>query len=343
MKRREFLGLSAAAIAISFPAVLRAQDKRFAGVTLSINGYGGDWDRLMQEHIVAPLERKTGLKVTFTPGTSPAAMAKVMAAPDDPAFDILMLDSPVMPELLRTQAGRPVTTSDVKSLANALPVAREFGDYGVPLGMPSIVLAYNTSKVATAPKSFAELARPDLKDRVGLFNIENTVGLMHLMAVAEANGGGIDNIAPGFAALAKVKPNVATITSSTVNMLQLLEQDEVWAAPFFDGRVISLQKAGKPIGMLEPAEGTYSVVSYLNPVKTSRKTEAIDAFLEEALSGDYPAALASFFGYRPGVEVKMPTEVAQRMLKPEHQKSVDWSKVAANRAAWLSQFNKEFR
>lgn len=343
MKRRELLSLTAAATTLGFPAVLRAQDKKFAGITLNINGYGGDWDRLMQEHIAAPIEQKTGLKVAFTPGTSPAAMAKVLAAPENPAFDILMLDSPVMPELLKTGAGRPVTKSDVKSLSRVLPIAREFGDYGVPLGMPSIVLAYNSNKIKTAPKSFSELARADLKDRVGLFNIENTVGLMHLIAAAEANGGSVDNIAPGFAALAKVKPNVATITSSTVNMLQLLEQDEIWIAPFFDGRAISMQKAGKPIAMLEPTEGTYSVVSYLNPVKTSKKQEAINAFMEEMLSGTYPAALAGFFGYRPGADVKIPSDVAQRMLKPKNQKTVDWTKVAASRAAWLAQFNKEFR
>lgn len=343
MDRRDLLKLSAAAASISCPAILRAQDKQFAGMTLSINGYGGDWDRIMQECIVAPLERKTGLQVVFTPGTSPAALAKVLAAPENPAFDILMVDSPVMPEILRTQAAAPVTSSDVKRIAKALSGTREFGDYGVPLGMPSIVLARNTKSVNTTIRSFADLARPDLKDRVGLFNIENTVGLMQLIAIAEANGGSVDNIDPGFTALAKLKPNVATITSSTVNMLQLLEQDEVWAAPFFDGRVISLQKAGKPFEMIEPAEGTYSVVSYLNPVKTSKKTEAIYAFMEEALSGEYPAALASFFGYRPAVEVNMPSEVADRMLKPKNQKSVDWTKVAANRGAWLNRFNKEFR
>lgn len=342
MKRREVLSLSAAA-ALSFPAVLRAQERRFAGTTISINGYGGDWDRLMLEHIAAPLERKTGLKVTLTPGTSPAALAKVLAAPQDPAFDILMLDSPVMPELMRTDMGRPVTTAEVKGISRAVPIAREFGSYGAPLGMPSFVLAYNTNSVKVPPQSFADLGRPDLKDRVGLFNIENTVGLMQLIAMAESNGGSVDNIGPGFAALAKIKPNVATITSSTVNMLQLLEQNEVLAAPMFDGRTISLQKAGKPFGMVEPAEGTYSVVSYLNPVKTSKKVDAIHAFLEEALTGAYPAAFAEFFGYRTGVDIKLPPEVAQRMLKPKKQMTVDWTKVAANRGAWLSRFNKEFR
>src|SRR5207248_3039323 len=114
MKRRQLLSLTAATSALAFPAILRAQDKRFAGITLRMNGYGGDWDRIILEKIGQPLERKTGLQVTITPGTTTAALAKLLASPDDPAFDIIMMDSPAMPELVRTQAVRPVTTSDVK-------------------------------------------------------------------------------------------------------------------------------------------------------------------------------------------------------------------------------------
>ncbi|MET4754477.1 extracellular solute-binding protein [Bradyrhizobium sp. RT11b] len=344
MKRRQFLTLSAAASALAFPAILTAQDKRFAEVTLRINGYGGDWDRIMQEQIVHPLERKTGLKATFTPGTAAVAIAKVLAATDDPPFDILMVDSPGMPAVLKAQVAKPVTPAEVPGLSKVLPGMREFGDFGVPLGSPSVVLACNTSRNRRPLTSFAEMARPDLKDRVGMFTLEHDIGVQQLVAMAEANGGGVDKIDPGFVALAQIKPNVATLTSSTVNMLQLLEQEEVWAAPFWDGRVISLQKAGKPIAMIEPAEGACSIVSYINLVKGTKHTEAVHAFMQESLTGGFSEALASFFGYRPSVSgVEIPSDVAERMYKPKQQKHVDWTKVAQYRADWLTRFNKEFR
>lgn len=255
-----------------------------------------------------------------------------------------MVDSPAMPALLKAKVARRVTTSDVPGLARVLPDMREYGDYGFPIGSPSVVLAYNTNRVKTPPRSFAEMARPDLKDRIGLFNLENDIGVQQLVAMAEANGGSIDKIDPGFAALAKLKPNLTTLASGTVNMLQLLEQEEVWVAPFWDGRVISLQRAGKPIAMIEPAEGTYSDVTYLNPVVGSKYIEAVHAFMQEAVSGGYPEAFVSFFGYRsPVADVKVPADLAKRMYKPTHQKRADWTKIADHRGAWITRFNKEFR
>ena len=347
MQRRQFLNASAAATAaLGFPAIVRAQNQRFAGITLSINGYGSDYDRIMQEHIAAPLERATGLKVTYLPGTASAAVAKILASPDNPPFDLVLCDSPTMPDLIKAQAITRVTTSEVKAVSKLIPGMREFGDYGVPLSVSTMLLAYNSNRVKTPIKSYADLARPDLKGRVGIFNQENTGGVLQLIAMAEANGGSVDNMGPGFAALAKVKQNVATITPSTVNMVQLFEQEEIWAAGFWDGRVHSLQKAGRPIAMVVPSEGIYALRSYVSPVKGTKHPEAVNAYLEQTLADPFNAALSTFFGYGPVTDVKMPAEVVKnlRMFGREGSpiKPIDWNKVSANRAAWLNRFNREF-
>lgn len=350
MKRRQFLSLlpAVATAGLGFPAIVRAKEQRFAGITLRVTGFGGDWDRIMQEHIAQPLERSTGLKVTYTPGTAMAALAKVLASPDDPPFDVVLVDNPNLPDLIKAQATTPVTARDVKAISKLLPGMREFGDYGIPFNMTALVVAYNTKLVKTPLTSFADFGRSDLKERVGLLNLENNGGLLQLIALAESNGGSVDNIDPGFAALAKLRPNIASITSSTVNMLQLFEQEEIWAGGFFDGRVYSLQKAGKPIAMSLPAEGTYSLRSYACPVKGTKYPEAVLAYLEQCLSDEVISEIATFFRFGPTTDVKLPADVTKTILLygPEalaRLKPVDWSKVAANRAAWLNRFNKEFR
>ena len=99
MKRRSFLKLSAVStVAFSAPAILRAQSNRFDGVTLNINGYGGDYDRLTKEYIVKPLEQRTGLKVNIQASESTSAVAQALASRDNPPFDILLTDSPIMPQ-----------------------------------------------------------------------------------------------------------------------------------------------------------------------------------------------------------------------------------------------------
>ncbi|SFQ24488.1 Tat (twin-arginine translocation) pathway signal sequence [Bradyrhizobium sp. Ghvi] len=63
MKRRAFLkfATAAAAGAVAMPYV-RAQSKKFAGITLRANGFGGAFDEALRKSVVAPLEEKYGLK-----------------------------------------------------------------------------------------------------------------------------------------------------------------------------------------------------------------------------------------------------------------------------------------
>ncbi|WP_404294953.1 extracellular solute-binding protein (plasmid) [Microvirga sp. RSM25] len=346
MHRRDFILLSAAS-AIAAPSIVRAQGKSFSGVTLQINGYGGDYDRLMTELIATPLKERTGLNVIYTPGSSAAAVAKVIATPDNPPFDIVLCDSPSLPELISADVTKPATADQIGGISKILPRMREFGDYGIPFTVSAMALAYNTKYIDQPLFSYADLARPKLKDRVGLFNLENNGGLLFLLALAEANGGGVDNIDPGFAAFAKIKTNVASLTPSTVNLQQLFQQQEVWAGALWDGRVNAMRTAGMPLELVTPQEGLYAVRSYFCPIKNSKHPEAVKAYLEQAMSDEFIGGLAKFFRYGPTTNVQLPEDIARTILtygeRASNIKSVDWNKVAANRSAWFARFNREFR
>ncbi|MBB4577246.1 extracellular solute-binding protein [Rhizobium lentis] len=346
MRRREFISLSVAS-ALAAPAILRAQDKSFSDITLQVNGYGGDYDRLMTEFISKPLFERTGLKVVFTPGASQAAVAKVIATPDNPPYDIILCDSPSLPELITAGVIEPITNDSVPGVSRLRPGMREFDDYGIPIAVASMVLTYNTDHVKEPLTSFADLARPVLKDRVGMFNLENTGGLLFLIALAEGNGGGMDNIDPGFTALAKIAPNVASTTPSTVNLQQLFQQEEIWAGGLWDGRVHALRLAGMPLELVAPTEGLYAVRSYFNPVKNSKHPEAVRAFIEQAMSGELVGEIARFFRFGPTTDVQLPDDVASTILtygeRAKMIKPVNWRKVAENRASWFSRFNREMR
>jgi putative spermidine/putrescine transport system substrate-binding protein len=349
MKRREFIKYAAtAAGSIAAPAILRAQDKRFDGITLNVNSYGGDYDRIMTEAIAKPLFAKTGLKVIYTPGSSTAAVAKILAAPGAAPFDIILCDSPNMPDLIKAGAIDPITGTDLHSTSRLLPKMREFGDFGLPYSIASMVLTYNKDRVRTPISSYSDLARMDLKGRVAMFNLENTGGMLYFIALAEAGGGGVDNIEPAFIALAKMKPNLTSVVPSTVSLVQLLEQEEAWAAGLWDGRVYTMQKAGRPMVSVGPSEGTYSLLSYASPVKGTKHPDAVRTYLEEVLSNEFIANFAKFFHYGPTTDVKLEPEIGKQIITygPEAVskiKTVDWTKVSEKRNDWLIRFNKEMR
>ncbi len=348
MKRRTFLGLSAAAVgALAAPSIVRAQAKRFEGVTLTMNGYGGDYSRILGEFVAKPLEEKTGLKVVYQNGTVSSAVAKLVASRDNPPFDLIMADSPNIPDLIKNDLVEPLTVKNIPAIENLLPGVREFGDFGVPFLTNAVVLTYNTKLVKEPVTSYADLARPDLKDRVGLLTPENTAGVLSLIALAEANGGSLDNMEPAFQALERMRPNISTVTPATVNLLQLFQQEEVWAGPFWDGRIFSMRASGKPMATVVPKEGVYALYNYLNPVKGTKNKEAVLAYIEQALSPEAVGALVEFFRYAPTTTVAIPDAVAKDVVLygPARDKlrKVNWEKVAALRGGWTEGFNRAIR
>ena len=347
MKRRSLLKLvGASAATLATPAIVHAQTKRFQGVTIRTNGYGGDYDRILKEYVAKPLEEQTGLKVEYQASTLAAAIAKLIASRDNPPFDMLMADSPNLPELMRAGIIEPLTTSDVPNITKLLPKVREFGDYGIPYLTNAIILTYNSKLVKQPITSYADLLRPDLKGKLGMLTPENTGGLLTMIALAESNGGSLDNMEPGFAALAKMRQNITAVTPATVNLLQFYEQEEVWAGPYFDGRIYSMRVKGKPMVSVIPKEGVYALYNYLIPVKGGKNRAAVLAYMNQALSDKAIGALVEFFRYAPCTDVPLSPSVASEvvMLSARDQiKPVDWPKVAMMRGDIAERFNKAMR
>jgi len=350
MKRRSFLKLSASsslAVALGTPAVLRAQTRRFEGITLNINGYGGDYSRILNDYVAKPLAEQTGLKVAYQDGTAASAIAKLIASRDRPPYDIIMADSPNIPELIAADLIDPVTRDELPNGGKLLDSVREFGDHGTPFLTNSIVLTYNSDLIKQPIASYKDLARSDLNDRVGLLSPENTGGVLGLIALAEAYGGSLDNMQPAFDALADMRDNISTITPATVSLLQLFEQEEVWAGPFWDGRIYSMRAKKLPMKTVVPQEGIYALYNYLAPVKGSQNRDAALAYINQALSDKAVGAMVEFFRYAPCTDIHIDPAVAadvvgygegRKLVKP-----VDWVKVSKMRGAMLEQFNKSTR
>jgi putative spermidine/putrescine transport system substrate-binding protein len=348
MKRRSFLSsVAGSAFILATPAIVRAQSKRFEGVTLNLNSYGGDYDRLLVENVAKPLEQRTGLKVTYQSGTGISAVAKALASKDDPPFDILLADSPSLPDLIHAGIVDGVAAGEVPNMSKLLPGVREFGDIGVPFLTNAIILTYNSKLLKRPIASYADLSRSDLEGRVSFLSPGNVGGILTLLGLAEANGGSIDNMDPAFAELTKMRRNITAVPDTSVSLLQLFEQEEAWAGAFYDGRIYSMRASGKPMVAVVPKEGIYALYNYMCPIKNSKKRAAILAYIDQALSDEALRPMVEFFRYAPCTDVKISDAVAKDIVpygeNRKAMKPVDWTKVAAARASITERFNKTIR
>lgn len=339
--------LMAGAFALLSSTVALGQQKEFSGVTLRVNGFGGDYDKVLMEHVAKPLKEKYDLNVIFTPGSTSADAAKLISSKDDPPYDIFIADSPLMPMLIKAGVIQQVSEAEVPELKRVRPQFRQFGSFGVPFTTSAVIPLYNTAHTAPVA-TFSDLGRPNLKGKVAFQNPSSTAGALTLVALAEENGGSIDNMEPGFRKLEEMKANLVGTPTATVNLLQFFQNGEAWAGSFWDGRVAAMKKRGVPVEMVVPRGGIYSVVTYANPVVKSKHPKAVAAYLRQALSDEALTAMAAALAYPPTTDVKVPPDVAKTLLvygddRMSIVKPMDWEKFARLRSEWLERFNKIMR
>jgi putative spermidine/putrescine transport system substrate-binding protein len=343
--RRTFL---AGGVALGTGAIIGSSalaQQKFAGTTLNINGYGGAWDQVLVNNAVKPLQAE-GLNVVFQPGGSSAAVARAIASRDNPPFDLMMCDSPSMPELIKANILRDVTEAEVPNIRDLIPGTREFGNVGVPIAISSLVLIYNEKTIKNPPKSIKELSSPEFKGRVGIFNLENTAGVLMLLALAEANGGSVDNVDPAFEILRQIKPNLVNATGATATLIQMFEQGEADVGVMWNGRV-SIMRNKHPVRHVIPAEGMYSLFSYLSLVERSPRRDAALAFLNSAASPQTSEGFARETFYSgTNVKAKLSEAEASAVLNfgenaRKSLKTSDWTKIAAARPGWMERWNRE--
>ncbi|WP_342734287.1 extracellular solute-binding protein [Bradyrhizobium sp. B117] len=348
MKRRTFLKFTtaAAAGAVAAPYV-HAQSKKFAGITLRLNGWGGAWDEAITKSVAAPLEEKYGLKVEMAVGAQATQFVKLVADKDNPPFDLFQCDSSVMVELLKAGAIEEIKASDVPNVERILPGFREFGDYGVPFSFAAIGPAYNPKFIKKPLTSYSDMARPDLKGRVALYPATATASL-YLLGFAEENGGSISNMEPAWKILEAAKPNIATLVQGNTPLMQMYQSEESYAGIFWYGGAYELKRKGFAIEFAVPAAGIYAPLTYLNVVKGMKFPEAAHAFAEQLLSDQGMLALPEAIRQEVTIDVKLPEDLRRDLLftSPERialKKSVDWEKWTAGRSARIEQFNRIIR
>jgi putative spermidine/putrescine transport system substrate-binding protein len=334
--------------AVLFTTASFGQAKKFDGVTLHINGYGGAYDEVLKETVAKPLKEKYGLDVVYDPAGSTVAVAKLLASKDNPPYDVLMADSPGMPALLSEGVLDKLTQADVPNLGNVYPQLREFGDYGAPFLISAGVLTYNSKDVKNPPKSIRDLARPEYKGKVALMDLGSSGGVLFLAALADSNGGSVNNVEPGLNLLKTIKPNVVATFGTTVSQLQAFQQGDASLGYFWDGRVYELETKNVPLVKVAPTEGIYAVFSYVNLVKGTKNREAALAYINQALSDEAVGALVKRFTYGPTTNVKLPEDLAKKVITygPEGVKlikPIDWSVVAKERGAWVNRWNSVMR
>lgn len=329
-------------------AVFLAQVAGAQGTTLYLGSFGGSTETLMKESIIPEFEAEHGVRVEYVAGNSTENLARLQAQRGNQELDVIMLDDGPMYQAKALGFCGPL--GDMPNLANIYDLAK-IGDDAVGLGFVATGFAYNRELFEAegwdAPSSWSDLADERFKGRLSIPPISNTYGLHTLAMLARQQGGGEENIDPGFEYLTnEIAPNVLAFEASPGRMSELFQNEEVVLAIWGSGRVTSLQDTGFPVEFAYPEEGAVALMITGCPVAESPNAELAQKFLNHLLEPGIQEQFAATQGWGPvNKNTELSEDVAARVPYGLEQidslVAVDWDVINANRQDWTRRWSRE--
>jgi len=283
--RRSLLAGAAAGV-----ATLPFAHDAFAQGRLTVTSYGGTWEKAQRE-IYAPVfkSRNAGWDVDVQLGGPPQWLSQIEANASAPPIHVSLM--PVELALAGGAKGlfEKISVDKVPNLAD---VPKPFVDmcegWGVCVNYGAAVFGYHKERVKNPPKSYKELvervAKGELRAALPGIGWAFTPTIL-LWPLAQAFGGGVDNVTPGFEAVKRMRPN-SVFWNSVTEFPQLLQSGEADVGIWYDGRIWDAYDAGaKWLAPLNPEEGAAMIPASVVKVKNAPEIgwKYVDAMLDRPL------------------------------------------------------------
>jgi putative spermidine/putrescine transport system substrate-binding protein len=311
------------------------------GKTLVVGVWGGDIERLIRSHVVAPLEKATGAKVELLLGGTGDRLAKLYAERTHPTMDVAFLNIYEAPQ---AQKDGIVDAPDPSTpYFKAIWPGMNNGCYAMSLN--GLGIAYSKKAVPTPPE-WADLWKPEYKGKIALPPYPSSEDDGFLGVAARLAGA--DEHAPdkAFAKVADLKPIAATYTSLD-QVFGLMDSGDVAMAPMIGGYAMAALKKDSNIGFVYPKNpGPVLVRDMLCIVANGPNPDLAKQFAALALGVDTQTAYATELYFGPtNMGVTVPASMAGDVIAtPEQVKSLlvlDWPYIIGQRSAWTDRWNRE--
>ena len=337
--RRTFLAGTGVvgALAIGAPGIARAQAREM------VIGGAASHKAFMEPTVIPMFEKANNCKIVFEGTKSLVNLEKMVSNKTKPYLSVVMMDDPVLILAAKEDVIEKLTPAQIPNMAKLKPAAIHMDGMWVNYLQPYAGIAYSTTKLKTAPTSWADLWDPKYKSKVIVPSLQNTEGLSLLFMAAHLETGKPLKEAQfqtdaAFTKLRTLKPNLLTVYTQMPQAFNLLEQGEaLMIGGALSSYAMERKRQGAPIDMAAPKEGVMSMPSGIAKVKNGPQPELAYAFINAMLSVEYQKILAA-------AAAAVPTNTATPMPPglPKVEVFVpDWANVAERRNAWVERWDKE--
>jgi putative spermidine/putrescine transport system substrate-binding protein len=336
------LGLGAAAV-IARPAIAQR-------ATLTVSTWGGVTQDGIKAYLQPEFEKRTGATLAFDIGGQGARYNKLLAQRASPPADVFFSTDEAVVAGHRAGILTPASRKNLPNLAQihdwAQTVKEASADgmvAGAPYTLIAYVLAYNPEQVKEPPTSWADMWRPEFRDKLAFASPVHSQMPAFVILAAELAGGSATNIDPGFKKLAELKPSKLTVFWT--DWAPLNKAGDVTLATEFDYYLETMKSQKYPIDYVIPKDKGIGVPEYVSVVKGTKQQELAEAFLDLMLSPQVQAGFAAETFQGPtNKTVQLGAASLARCAcgaRVDQLRFFDPAMFADNRPAWTERLNTE--
>ncbi len=318
--------------------IAQAEDK-----TLTISVYAFAQDEF-KEIVYDPFEAKCGCKLVVETGNSVERLAKMEANKAKPVIDMAVVSMADALSAARSGLIDKIDTAKLSNFGKLYDVAKDPNGDGMSVGYTfySTSIVYRTDKMKI--ESWADLLKDDIVSHIAFPNVTTNQGPPVLYMLGQAIGSNTPDLKGAIRAVGAKADKIVTFYVKSSQLVQLMKQEEIWAAPIGRFSWAPFTKLGLPLAWATPKEGQTGGMNVMVLAKGAKHRDLALEFMNFWLSTEIQTKLAEKLVDSPvNAEVKVSDEVANNITYGEQMakslKLIPSAVALDNREAWLSEWN----
>ena len=313
--------------------------------TLTISVYAFAQDAY-KEALYDPFEEICNCELVIETGNSVERMAKIEANAADPVIDLAVISSHDALSLARKGLLQPIDPARLSNFDKLYPSAQDpIGDnmaVGYTFYASSIV--YREDLVSI--ESWADLLGESLAGNVSLPNITGTQGPLTLMMLDKAAGGDGSDFSATISAIGEKADDIVTFYSRSSELAQLMNQEEVIAAPVGRFAWSRFKSSPLPFAWADPAEGQAGGMNVMIMTAGNGNEDLAYQLMDYWLSTEVQTRVAEALIDSPAnMEVEVSAEIAENLTYGAELINslniLDPAAIIDSRDGWVEQWNNE--
>lgn len=266
--------------------------------TVNMLGWQGYDDEVARK----PFEARGGtLKTTYI-GNNDEILTKLRGGGAG-VYDVVTPNAAFLPAMVEAGVIEPL---DYEKLPNTKGYFENFykpdfntfdgATWGAPVAWGDGPMVYRPDLVSNVPKSWLDLAKPEYKDEVAMWDD----GFGHIVVMAKTLGFDppnqltADQLEQVTAELKKIRANARVVAPSLGDLADILARgDASLTTQSWEGVAMFVRDKGKPAEWSVPSEGTWGWCDHYCIAKDAPNPEGAYAFIDTMLSPKASATIAS--------------------------------------------------